>query len=40
MEAFSKGLTGLGYERDSHGNGSFLLGRWDENWSYASEENE
>lgn len=39
-EAFSRGLIVLGYERDSHGNGSFLLGRWDENWSYASEETE
>ena len=37
LEAFSKGLTVLGYERDAAGNGSFLLGHWDENWSYASE---
>ena len=37
LEAFSSGLTVLGYERDSAGNGSFLLGHWDENWSYASE---
>jgi hypothetical protein len=28
----------LGYERDSEGNGKFLLGEWDEKWSYASEE--
>ena len=40
FEAFSQGLAVLGYERDSHGNGSFLLGRWDENCSYASEEND
>jgi predicted GNAT superfamily acetyltransferase len=33
--AFGKGLSVLGYERDEKGNGSFLLGRWDENWSYA-----
>jgi predicted GNAT superfamily acetyltransferase len=33
--AFSKGLACLGYERDSEGNGSFLLGRWDEDWSYT-----
>jgi predicted GNAT superfamily acetyltransferase len=33
--AFRKGLAVLGYERDEKGNGSFLLGNWDENWSYA-----
>ena len=38
LEAFSSGLTVLGYERDAAGNGSFLLGHWDENWSYASED--
>ena len=27
----------LGYERDAEGNGRFLLGHWDEKWSYASE---
>jgi predicted GNAT superfamily acetyltransferase len=31
LSAFSKGLAALGYERDAEGNGSFLLGRWDEN---------
>jgi predicted GNAT superfamily acetyltransferase len=36
LSAFSQGLTALGYERDAQGNGAFLLGRWDENWSYAS----
>ncbi len=35
--AFSHGLAVLGYERDLDGNGKFLLGRWDEPWSYASE---
>jgi predicted GNAT superfamily acetyltransferase len=35
LEAFAKGLTVLGYERDQQGNGSFLLGRWDEKWSYS-----
>jgi predicted GNAT superfamily acetyltransferase len=35
--AFSRGLAVLGYERDKQDNGSFLLGRWDEKWSYASE---
>jgi len=38
LAAFSKGLAALGYERDQKGNGRFLLGRWDENWSYASGE--
>jgi predicted GNAT superfamily acetyltransferase len=35
--AFSHGLAVLGYERDAEGNGKFLLGHWDEKWSYASE---
>ena len=37
LHAFSQGLAVLGYERDSEGNGKYLLGRWDEKWSYASE---
>ncbi len=36
LSAFRSGLVGLGYERDAHGNGTFLLGHWNENWSYAS----
>ena len=32
---FRAGYSCLGYERDADGNGCFLLGRWDENWSYA-----
>jgi predicted GNAT superfamily acetyltransferase len=36
LAAFSRGLACLGYERDARGNGAFLLGRWDEDWSYAS----
>ena len=36
LEAFSGGLTVLGYERDQQGTGRFLLGRWEENWLYAS----
>jgi len=28
--AFADGLSVLGYERDEHGNGRFLLGDWDE----------
>jgi predicted GNAT superfamily acetyltransferase len=37
LSAFSVGLTVLGYERDGEGNGKFMLGHWDEKWSYASE---
>ena len=37
LRAFDNGLAVLGYERDAGGNGEFLLGRWDESWSYASE---
>jgi len=36
LDGFRRGLVALGYENDAQGNGSFLLGRWDENWSYAS----
>jgi predicted GNAT superfamily acetyltransferase len=38
LRAFEGGLAVLGYERDSAGNGKFLLGNWDEKWSYASRE--
>ena len=34
MRAFDQGLAILGHERDAEGNGRFLLGRWDEAWSY------
>jgi predicted GNAT superfamily acetyltransferase len=37
LRAFSRGLAVVGYERDATGNGTFLLGYWDEKWSYASE---
>jgi predicted GNAT superfamily acetyltransferase len=37
LQNFSAGLAVLGYERDPQGNGRFLLGRWDEKWSYASQ---
>jgi len=37
LRAFGEGLAVLGYDRDAAGNGEFLLGRWDERWSYASE---
>jgi predicted GNAT superfamily acetyltransferase len=37
LKAFSPlGLAVLGYDRDPEGNGKFLLGHWDEKWSYAS----
>ena len=35
LQAFSDGLTVLGYERDAARNGKFLLGRWDENREYS-----
>jgi predicted GNAT superfamily acetyltransferase len=38
LRAFARGLAVLGYGRDSEGNGKFLLGNWDENWSYASQD--
>jgi len=38
IQAFADDLAVLGYERDVVGNGKFLLGRWDEDWSYASRE--
>jgi predicted GNAT superfamily acetyltransferase len=37
LRSFGAELAVLGYERDSDGNGKFQLGRWEENWSYASE---
>jgi predicted GNAT superfamily acetyltransferase len=36
LSAFADGLAVLAYERDDEGNGKFLIGRWDEDWSYAS----
>ena len=36
LTAFRNGLSALSYERDAEGNGAFLLGRWDENLSYAT----
>ena len=36
LASFGRGLACLGYERDAQGNGAFLVGRWDENWSYAT----
>ena len=37
LKAFAAHLAVLGYERDAQGNGKFLLAKWDEKWSYASE---
>lgn len=34
QKAFAEGLAVLGYERDREGNGTFLLGKWDEPWAY------
>lgn len=39
LRDFAKGFSVLGYERDAQDNGKFLLGQWDEKWSYASERN-
>ena len=38
LKAFGNGLAVLGYDRDSAGNGTFLLGRWNEKWSYMGQE--
>lgn len=37
LSAFAEGQSVLAYERDEHSNGKFLLGKWDESWSYASQ---
>lgn len=36
LSSFRKGESVLGYERNERGDGNFLLGRWDESWSYAT----
>ena len=38
LSAFSKGLACLRYGRDESGKGVFILGHWDEEWSYGSKE--
>lgn len=35
LQAFRDGLAVLGYERNEKGDGTFLLGNWEEAWSYA-----
>jgi predicted GNAT superfamily acetyltransferase len=37
LMAFSKQIAVLGYERDTNGNGTFLLGRWEEEHSYPEQ---
>ncbi len=37
LRAFADGLSVLGYERDSRGNGRFLLGEWDEDMAVLSD---
>jgi hypothetical protein len=37
LTAFSQGLACLRYGRDENGSGVFVLGRWDESWSYAGD---
>lgn len=37
LDALGKGMSCLGYERDQYGNGRFLLGYWDENFSYPND---
>ncbi|MCU1308769.1 MAG: GCN5-related N-acetyltransferase [Acidobacteriaceae bacterium] len=37
LAAFAQGQSVLGYELDKQGNGKFILGKWDETWSYASQ---
>ncbi|HLW55363.1 MAG TPA: GNAT family N-acetyltransferase [Candidatus Angelobacter sp.] len=34
LRDFADGRAALGYEQDAAGNGTYLLGRWDEKWSY------
>ena len=36
LKAFRQGLACLRYGRDDDGGGVFVLGRWDEQWSYGS----
>lgn len=40
LAAFDEGQAVLGFERDPAGNGTYLLGKWDEDWSYASSSKE
>lgn len=35
LESFAAGMACLGYERDRQGSGTFLIGHWDEDWTYV-----
>ena len=37
LSSFREGLSVLGYQRNQNDDGSFLIARWDESWSYAME---
>jgi predicted GNAT superfamily acetyltransferase len=37
LAAFREGLAVLRFQRSPRGDGAYLLGRWDEDWSYAAE---
>lgn len=37
LRFFREGLSVLGYERDAEGNGTFLLGKWEEPFSQSAE---
>jgi predicted GNAT superfamily acetyltransferase len=37
LAAFREGLAVLRFRRSRHGDGTYLLGHWDEDWSYAAE---
>jgi hypothetical protein len=36
LDSFARDLAVLDYAKDTAGNGTFVLGHWDEDWSYAS----
>ena len=36
LNSFREGEVVIGYERNERGDGNFLLGRWNEGWSYAT----
>ena len=37
LSSFREGLSVLGYQRNQRADGSFLIAKWDESWSYAVE---
>ena len=36
LNSFREGEAVVGYERNKRGDGNFLLGKWNESWSYAT----